>query len=923
MINQQSVSDAKIFDALDRGVTVVTGNKRLAGVIRQAFEQAAINKDLGVWPTPDIVPWSVWLQRSWEEALVLGALSAPELLLTSQQEQCIWDSIIVEAGLDQPLQQMSGTVRQAQDAWQLMQAWQLLLDETLFAYNSDSTAFWHWASKFEEKCKENAWLPMAGLTQKLQCSIESGALAVPSELVLIGFDELTPQQQSLLQTLVESGCDVHWMQLAGVESQTVGVGCVDTRQEAMTMARWVRQRLDENPVAQIGVVVPELASQRHIVIHALDDVLVPQARYPGCQSVARPYNISLGVPLSAYPIIRTALTLLSLLGPCISLKDAGSLLRSPFIAGWQQEASARALLDGRLRQTAELNVTLQTLRYHASQANRLYSSPVLAEKLDAWVHAALDCPRTDRPGQWSERFVTLLKSIGWASGRPLSSEEYQALEAWRDLLSAFASLDQVTEEPMSAATALAQLRYMAGERTFQPQTDTVSVQVMGVLEVSGLQFDCLWIMGLHDGSWPASPRPNPFIPLPLQRNAGLPHSSEARELQVSRTITQRMLTSAAEVVVSFPLRNGDEEQRPSPLITDCPIVDLEKLRLYSVPVWRDDVHRSAKLTLLENDVAPPLTDKKVSGGSAVFKLQAACPFRAFAELRLGARALGHADIGLDAMTRGSLMHRVLEKVWHVLKSHEQLVAMDRAELLTVVNTIVADAIDEIINRYPQTFTRRFRMMEAKRLSRQVLEWLALEERRVPFRVVAWEGQYEATVGGVRVQLKIDRIDELADGRYVVIDYKTGAVKPTQWFGDRPDEPQLPLYSMIVAGDIAGVLFAQVKAGGMGFNGVAADDELVLGVKSYKKLLQTREMNSWSDVLHDWRATMERLGEAFRGGKASVDPKQYPQTCTYCELKPLCRINEMVAPDRPCAMQYKDIRPKAILDSASPNTECQV
>ena len=102
--------------------------------------------------------------------------------------------------------------------------------------------------------------------------------------------------------------------------------------------------------------------------------------------------------------------------------------------------------------------------------------------------------------------------------------------------------------------------------------------------------------------------------------------------------------------------------------------------------------------------------------------------------------------------------------------------------------------------------------------------------------------------------------------------------------------------MAVGGDIAGVLFAQVKAGGMAFNGVTADEGLAPGVKSYERLAQTREASSWPEVLSDWRATMERLGEAFRNGEALVDPKQYPGTCTYCELKPLCRINELTVLD---------------------------
>ena len=893
MVEQQAASLTDVFDALDRGATVVTGNKRLAAVTHLAFEQAAIDKGSEVWPTPHILPWPAWLQDVWEEAVVSGAVPAPELLLTSQQERHIWEAIIIGSMAEQSLQQVTGTVHQAQEAWQLIQSWQLPLTGEVFRYNSDSAAFFKWASGFEARCKEKGWLPVARLVDKLQRSVQAGALAAPEELVLIGFDELAPQQQTLLQALVNSGCNVRWMRPAGRESRATRTACTDVRQEAASMARWVRQRLEENPAVKIGVVVPEFAAKRDLVMHALDEILVPQAMQPGLKSVTRPYNLSLGLPLSRYPIVSTALRLLGLLKPVISLEDAGRLLRSPFIAGWEQEASARALLDARLRETGELEVELRTLRYHASRTGRPWSCPVLVERLDVWARAAWDCPRSDSPAQWSERFAGLLAAIGWAKGRPLSSEEYQSAQAWRELLVTFAALEPVAKS-MRASTALARLRRMAGERTFQPQTGAVPVQVLGMLQASWFQFDCLWVMGLHDGIWPASPRPNPFIPLPVQRDAGLPHSSETLELQAAHAVTGRMLASAAEVVVSCPQRSADEELRPSPLIARLPVAGPEALRLWPAPTWRDEVHESTLLTVLDEDPAPPLEDEQARGGSTVFKLQAACPFRAFAELRLGARALRKADIGLDAMTRGSLMHRILEKVWDALVSSEQLVAMDAAQLKALACSKVDEAIDEIARRYPRTFTGRFKEMEAERLGRQVLEWLEQEKNRAPFRVVEREGKHEAIAGGVRVRLKIDRIDELADGRRVVIDYKTGEVRASQWFGERPEEPQLPLYSMAVGGDVAGLLFAQVKAGGMGFKGVIEDEGLVAGVKPWKKLQQTREVNSWLEVLLRWRATMKGLGGAFRNGDARVDPKRYPATCAYCELTPLCRINELNA-----------------------------
>ena len=891
MINQQAVSTIEILNALDRGVTVVTGNKRLAGAIRQTFEKTAMAKGLEAWSTPDILPWTVWLQRCWTEAVVKNDALTSKYLLSPQQEHRLWEDIVTECLTDQPLLHTTGSANQAQQAWQLIQSWRIPLDQAVFNYNSDSAAFWEWASIFETKCSYNRWLSMAGLANELQSCFLAATFNIPSELILIGFDELTPQQQLLLQTLVESGCDVHWMQISGKQPHAIRIECIDARQEAAIVAHWVRQRLDDNPGSTIGIVVPDLASQRDIVTHSLDEMLAPNALLPGNQSIARPYNISLGIPLSEYPIINTALNLLGLLQPMVSLRDAGNLLRSPFIAGWEQEASARALLDKQLRQTGELNITLTTLRHLALQSTKPYSCPVLADNLGGCIQLAKDCSGTGSPAQWSERVAGLLKVIGWANGRPLSSDEYQVTQAWHDLLLTFSTLELVTR-PMTIVAAITLLRHLAMQQTFQPHTNAARVQVLGMLETNCLQFDCIWIMGLNDNQWPSSPQPNPFIPLYLQRDLGLPHSSEERELQVSRIMTDRMISSATETIASYPVRKGDERFRPSPLIHNLPIVTSEHLNLKPVMTWKSIVRHSAKLTKLATDPAPPLEIDSVKGGSAVFKLQAACPFRAFAELRLTARALDKPEIGLNALVRGSLMHSILEKVWDALVSHEHLIEKDDVQLLALVQPMVSVAIDEISNKLSQPLAGRFREIESERLCNQVLEWLEIEKQREAFLVIEKEQKHQARAGGICVQLKIDRVDELSDGRQLVINYKTGNVQPSQWFGERPNEPQLPLYSLAINADIAGVVFAQVKAGGMAFNGVTAQAGLLPGVKSYEKLSQTRDAGSWSAVLNDWQSTMENLGEAYRHGDASVDPKQGQATCKYCELQALCRIDEL-------------------------------
>ena len=84
--------------------------------------------------------------------------------------------------------------------------------------------------------------------------------------------------------------------------------------------------------------------------------------------------------------------------------------------------------------------------------------------------------------------------------------------------------------------------------------------------------------------------------------------------------------------------------------------------------------------------------------------------------------------------------------------------------------------------------------------------------------------------------------------------------------DRPDEPQLPLYSLAVSGDVAGLLFAQVRTGAMAFKGVVENEDMIDGVRAWNRLQQTRDSGSWFEVLYGWRIAMEAWERLFAKGR---------------------------------------------------------
>ena len=67
------------------------------------------------------------------------------------------------------------------------------------------------------------------------------------------------------------------------------------------------------------------------------------------------------------------------------------------------------------------------------------------------------------------------------------------------------------------------------------------MQVVGVLESAGMEFDCLWVGGLTEENWPLKARPHPFLPVALQRKAGIPEAAAETSLALDRRITQGWL----------------------------------------------------------------------------------------------------------------------------------------------------------------------------------------------------------------------------------------------------------------------------------------------------------------------------------------------------------------------------------------------
>ena len=870
----------EIFARLAEGTGVlVTPNRRLALALKREFDDAQARAGQRAWSSADILPFGAFIERAYHEALHSAVGGDLPLLLSAAQEQQLWETVIAASEWGGALLAPAQTAAHCRTAWQLAHAWRIA--DRLGDGNEDTQAFAAWARAYVERCARGGHIDGARLPDLVGGLLRQNALRRPPLLVAYAFDILTPQQHDLLVACASGGGEVRRGGPAPKIAAAQRLACSGAREEFECAARWARARLDQHAAApRIGVVVPDLEQRRRDIVHIFSRVL--EAGGDASDSAVTPvFNVSLGLPLADYPLVAAALAIFDIASGTMEFAAVSSLVRSPFLDGADDEWACRARLDAVLRELAPPQLSLPKLLGAIAAAG--VPCPRLAQRLDAlFAYAKQNFSGTMTPQQWARHFSALLEAAGFPGDRALDSAEFQARAKFYEVLGEFARLERVASN-VSYVQARTQLRRLCADTLFQPESTAAPIQVLGIFEAAGLEFDHLWVTGLTDETWPLAARPHPFLPPALQKKAGIPQAAAETSLALDRRITAGWLAAAGEVIVSHPLREQDRELLPSPLIAALPIGPWKNLQVPDYPRYRDVIHRAAALTAVPDGAAPPFAAKKSGGGTRVLVDQAACPFRAFARHRLVARALPAPQFGLDAKGRGILLHALLRTLWQQLRTRAALEAMPPDQLTALIKHAAAVAIAAVRARQPHAIEARFAQLEQQRLMKLARDWLEIETQRADFEVAALEDERELTAGGIAFRGRLDRLDRLATGGYALIDYKSGRhVTPKDWDGARPDDPQLPLYAINAPEDIAAVAFAKLRVGALRFSGFSRAVDVLPRVKTAA---------SWDGLLAGWRREIEALGRGFAAGDARVAPKRPFKTCERCDLQPLCRVYE--------------------------------
>ena len=143
----------QLEEALDRGALFITPNTRLASYLRDLLDDIMLHRqksNLGVWSTPELIPFDAWTTSQWTAAMLSGKTS-PRLILSAGQDILYWERALEQSPIAQTLMSPAAAAAQAQQGYQLLRQGLVDIDQHAFEFNSavDSRAFYDWIKHYK------------------------------------------------------------------------------------------------------------------------------------------------------------------------------------------------------------------------------------------------------------------------------------------------------------------------------------------------------------------------------------------------------------------------------------------------------------------------------------------------------------------------------------------------------------------------------------------------------------------------------------------------------------------------------------------------------------------------------------------------------------------------------------------------------
>lgn len=868
---------------------ILTPNRRLSAWLQRDCNELMLGSGKRAWNSLKAMPVDSWLLEQYDALALIHTGDNPlPRLLSPQQSRLIWQKHLarnMEEGTDR-----EGMVQLCIQARSLACRWQLRNEDWNQGETEENRVFACTHEAYLAELQAQNWVDAAGLAALLLRESHNH-LKSYDRVFLHGFNDLSePQLISIGKLFERHGASVHFSGAATHPLNANTICLPDHQLQFKQALLWAINQYQNNPQGLFAIVIPNLQQQRSHLEKLCHDLAHAN---PGSLPAAwqNAINITAGRPLSSYPIISHLQLLLRAMHNTLLLNEWAVLIKSPFVKGGIRQFELRDSFVCWLRsnnrpQLSWLQVQQQWHAFNSGRGENQEQSEAPLSLADA----SLSQVRFKKSvSQWLQWLQQTLKQLGWLSEFTLDSETYQVNQRLQETLQSMVELEGFLDN-LSFSDFTQELFTQLKNTTFQPQTDTAPIQIMGVLEAASLNFDGLWVCECESQQWPQAATSNPALPRQTLRKYNMPGSGPDRELQYAKSILEGFRRCAPQVVFSWGQFQGDSQLLLSPLLEDLPATNAQATSLNAQSrEQRLYEHRSAVLSVAADEVGVPLSETHSKGGSGLIKAQSLCPFKAYAEYRLGIKQEDDLQDGVKASDRGTLVHRVLEAFWEHVENYSALQHLLSNELR--LSEFLHELIEKELIRFKQDVflqPEALYALERERTFNAVSQWLlSAESSRSNFVVDKLEKRQKISLAGLELSLTADRIDVLEDGSRIIIDYKTGLKTTSSLLGERPEEPQLPLYALLDPTNTTGIYFGIVRPDKAEWHGLQSTTT-AFSASALRTVKIPEE--GWEEQVSAWKLSLEAIAIEYQQGVARVAPLS-DSVCQFCHLGPVCRIKE--------------------------------
>ncbi|MEO1594482.1 MAG: PD-(D/E)XK nuclease family protein [Pseudomonadota bacterium] len=806
------LSDA-LAAAVDSGryALVVTSGRRLARAIERHVAQRALGAGAEAWPAMDVLPWRTWV-RQLATACRLRPVAGQALpqLLSPAAARALWRQAARNALADSGQSQTQGFALAglAANAYGLMRRYALAPDQVAAAaFDDDSRFLVTCVDEVLRRTAHNDWLLEADLPHVLAGAGPSLAAALTGHVLLAGFDELTPDQETLMNAMGAARFEP--LSESAVFAAPRRVCCATFRDELIAAGRWARALRDAQPGTRVAIVVPGLAGIAEDVGRWFrQGFLPPAAGSVRLDEDRTGFEVSYGRTLDSYPAIDIAMRLLDFAHRPQSFTSLSRLLRSAVMT--PREHTQPLLLEQKLRGHPD--------RPWQPGALADFAEALAPPWLDAIQRLSAESDRRQAPSAWAEMIAETLAAAGWLEAVATDSPVYQLRRAFHVALNALGPVAAATGS-ITLGDALAALKDLLAESLYQSEGEGAEVLVCGPLEMPGLGFDAVWIAGLDASRWPPVGRADPLLPRSLQRAHELPDATPEQTSRFWRRRFSALAAAAPDIVMSHAEREEDSELLPSPLLADLetrPAQDLADGALG----WRE-IAGSLSVTAQPAALSAFDTARRLYRATTALTLIDSDPFAAIAIGRWHLDALEDPVRGIDPRLRGMIMHDALDALYASLDSQSAISQLDpESRRERIRETLARTMAGRFVHADP--VLRALLRLEEGRAATLIEDLLVADAARPVFQVVAREQSRTFLVSGMAVHLRLDRVDRTEAGT-LIIDYKTAARLSLNPVTVAEKHLQLVLYALTEREPPAGIALVGLNRDAHRYSALVDDD----------------------------------------------------------------------------------------------------